>query len=102
MQHNADRLRSIRTHRQLEQTSRLPTTTNYGVQPAAAAEGAALETGKKRGVSPDTAIRLEALLGASAQFWLNLHVGWDLCHAQHAPDVKKARKRIKRVDVAGL
>ncbi len=51
----------------------------------------------KRGISPDTAIRLEALFGASAQFWLNLQLAWDLYHAQHAPDVEKVRKQIKRV-----
>ena len=51
----------------------------------------------KRGVSPDTAIRLEALFGASAQFWLNLQLAWDLYHAQHAPDVAAVRKQIKRV-----
>jgi addiction module HigA family antidote len=53
----------------------------------------------KRGLSPDTAIRLEALFGASAQFWLNLQLAWDLYHAQHAPDVEKVRKQIKRVPV---
>ena len=51
----------------------------------------------KRGVSPDTAIRLEALFGASAHFWLNLQLAWDLYHAQHAPDVEKVRKQIKRL-----
>ena len=53
----------------------------------------------KRGISPDTAIRLEALFGASAQFWLNLQLAWDLYHAQHAPEVMEVRKRIKRVPV---
>lgn len=53
----------------------------------------------KRGISPDTAIRLEALFGASAQFWLNLQLTWDLYHAQHAPEVEKARKQIKRIAV---
>lgn len=53
----------------------------------------------KRGVSPDTAIRLEALFGASAQFWLNLQLAWDLYHARHAPDVEKVRKQIKPVGV---
>jgi plasmid maintenance system antidote protein VapI len=53
----------------------------------------------KRGISPDTAIRLEALFGASAQFWLNLQLAWDLYHAQNAPEVKEVRKRIKRVPV---
>lgn len=39
----------------------------------------------RRGVTPDTALRLERALGASAQFWLNLQLGWDLYHAMHAP-----------------
>ena len=54
----------------------------------------------KRGVSPDTAIRLEALFGASAQFWLNLQLAWDLYQAQHAPGVEKVRKQIKPVRVS--
>jgi addiction module HigA family antidote len=53
----------------------------------------------KRGVSLDTAIRLEALFRASAQFLLNLQLAWDLYHAQRAPDVEKVRKQIKRVSV---
>jgi len=32
----------------------------------------------KRGVTPDTALRLERLLGMEAQFWLNLQLAWDL------------------------
>ena len=55
----------------------------------------------KRGVSPGTAIRLKALFGASAQFWLNLQLAWDLYHAQHAPDVAEVRKQIKRLAAAG-
>ena len=51
----------------------------------------------KRGLSLDAAIRLEALFGASAQFWLNLQLAWDLYHARHAPDVEKVRKQIKRL-----
>ena len=53
----------------------------------------------KRGISPDTAIRLEALFGASAQFWLNLQLAWDLYHAQNEPEVQQVRKRIRRVPV---
>lgn len=53
----------------------------------------------KRGISPDTAIRLEALFGATAQFWLNLQLAWDLYHARHAPHLTKVRKQIKRVSV---
>lgn len=35
----------------------------------------------KRGVSPDTALRLGRVLGTSADFWLGLQQDWDLWHA---------------------
>jgi addiction module HigA family antidote len=50
----------------------------------------------KRGVSPDTALRLEQLFGMEAQFWLNLQLAWDLYHAAHSPAAKDIRK-IKRL-----
>jgi addiction module HigA family antidote len=50
----------------------------------------------KRGVTPDTALRLERLFGMEAQFWLNLQLAWDLYHASHSPAAKHIRK-IKRV-----
>ncbi len=46
----------------------------------------------KRGVTPDTALRLEKLFGMEAQFWLNLQLAWDLYHAAHSPAAKKIRK----------
>lgn len=49
----------------------------------------------RRGITPDTALRLERLLGTSAEFWLNLQQRWDLWHARHGPDAK-ARARIAR------
>lgn len=39
----------------------------------------------KWGKTPDTALRLERLLGMEAQFWLNLQLAWDLYHAIHSP-----------------
>jgi len=39
----------------------------------------------KRGMTPDTALRLERLFGMEAQFWLNLQLTWDLYHAMHPP-----------------
>ena len=36
----------------------------------------------RRGVTPDTALRLEQLFGVEAQFWLNLQLAWDLYHAR--------------------
>jgi len=46
----------------------------------------------KRGVTPDTALRLEQLFGMEAQFWLNLQLVWDLYHVVHSPVVKEIRK----------
>ena len=39
----------------------------------------------RRGMTPDTALRLERLFGMEAQFWLNLQLVWDLYQAQHSP-----------------
>ena len=38
----------------------------------------------KRGVTPDTALRLSRLLGTSPEFWLNGQRNWDLWHALHS------------------
>ena len=35
----------------------------------------------KRGLTPDTALRLERVLGMPADFWLTLQQDWDLWHA---------------------
>jgi antitoxin HigA-1 len=35
----------------------------------------------KRGVTPDTALRLSRVVGMSAEFWLGLQQDWDLWHA---------------------
>lgn len=45
----------------------------------------------KRGVSPDTALRLQQVFGMEAQFWLNLQMTWDLWHAQHSRAAKGIR-----------
>ena len=37
----------------------------------------------KRGVTPDTALRLARVLGMPADFWLGLQLDWDLWHAMH-------------------
>ena len=50
----------------------------------------------KRGVTPDTALRLERLFGMEAQFWLDLQLAWDLYEVCHSPAVKNIRK-IKRI-----
>ena len=47
---------------------------------------------KKRGVTPDKALRLEQLFGMEAQFWLNLQLAWDLYQVVHSPAEKEIRK----------
>lgn len=39
----------------------------------------------RRGVTPDTALRLARALGTSPQLWMNLQESWDLWHAAHGP-----------------
>ena len=46
----------------------------------------------KRSVTPDTALRLERVLGMPADFWLGLQLDWDLWHAmrgQTAADIAR-------------
>jgi addiction module HigA family antidote len=40
----------------------------------------------RRGVTPDTALRLSRLLGTTPDFWLNGQLAWDLWHALNSPD----------------
>ena len=47
---------------------------------------------QKRGVTPDTALRLSRVFGTSAEFWLNLQMDWDLWHAQRSPEAKAIAK----------
>lgn len=46
----------------------------------------------KRSVTPDTALRLERVLGMPASFWLGLQQDWDLWHALHGPKAKEIRR----------
>lgn len=46
----------------------------------------------KRGVTPDTALRLAHVLGMSADFWLGLQMDWDLWHAMRRPAAKKIQR----------
>lgn len=50
----------------------------------------------KRGVTPDTALRLSQLFGTTAEFWLHGQSNWDLWHAMRSPKLKQIR-RIKPV-----
>jgi addiction module HigA family antidote len=43
----------------------------------------------KRGITTDTALRLEQVLGTSAGFWMNLQLAWDLWQAKHSPEGRK-------------
>jgi addiction module HigA family antidote len=47
----------------------------------------------RRGVTPDTALRLARALGTSAELWLNLQKAWDLWQAAHGSAVD---------DIAGI
>jgi len=38
---------------------------------------------QRRGVTPDTALRLARVVGMSADFWLGLQQDWDLWRALH-------------------
>jgi len=38
----------------------------------------------RRGVTPDTALRLAKVLGMSAEFWLGLQLDWDLWNAMRS------------------
>lgn len=42
----------------------------------------------RRGITPDTALRLAKLLGTTAEFWLNGQRNWDLWHATHSDDAE--------------
>lgn len=54
----------------------------------------------KRDMTPDTALRLERLLGIEAQFWLNLQLAWYLYHATHSLAARRIRQ-IKPLRRAG-
>lgn len=46
----------------------------------------------RRGITPDTALRLERLFGMSAQTWLNMQLAWDLYEAMHSPASREIAK----------
>lgn len=46
----------------------------------------------KRGVTPDTALRLAQVTGMSADFWLGLQQDWDLWHALRSRDAERIAK----------
>ena len=49
---------------------------------------------RKRGVTPDTALRLSRFFGTSAEFWLNAQLAWDLRHelgSKRASEIRRIR-----------
>ena len=40
----------------------------------------------RRGITPDTALRLARVLGMSAEFWLGLQLDWDLWNAMQSKE----------------
>jgi addiction module HigA family antidote len=54
----------------------------------------------KRGVTPDTALRLAKLLGTTAEFWLDGQRNWDLWQAMHSEAAKEI-ERIEQLTAAG-
>jgi len=52
----------------------------------------------RRGITPDTALRLSQLFGTTPEFWLNGQRNWDLWHAMRSPRAREI-KRIKRIAV---
>jgi addiction module HigA family antidote len=38
----------------------------------------------KRGITPDTALRLARLFNMTAEFWMGLQEGWDMWHTLHS------------------
>ncbi len=53
---------------------------------------------EKRGVSPETAIRLAKFFGTTAEFWMNLQAAYDLSMA--TKKLRKSVDKIKRHSVA--
>lgn len=43
----------------------------------------------KRGVTPDTALRLSRLFGSTPDFWMNLQLTWDLWHAKNSETARE-------------
>lgn len=45
----------------------------------------------RRGITPDTALRLSRLFGTTPEFWLNSQRNWDLWHALHSQEAQDIR-----------
>ncbi|HOR28969.1 MAG TPA: HigA family addiction module antitoxin [Candidatus Sumerlaeota bacterium] len=53
----------------------------------------------RRGITPDTALRLSTLFGTTPDFWLNGQLAWDLYHTRRSPETRAALKKIKTMDL---
>jgi addiction module HigA family antidote len=53
---------------------------------------------ERRGVSPDTALRLARFFGGDARSWLNLQTAYDLRTAENA-SAKKIEREVERCDL---
>lgn len=51
----------------------------------------------KRGVTPDTALRLERMFGLSAATWLRMQLDYDLWQAMHSPAAEEINRIPRRV-----
>ena len=49
---------------------------------------------RRRGITPDTALRLAKFFGNTPAFWMNLQLRWDLYHAERssANEIRKIRR----------
>lgn len=54
----------------------------------------------RRGITPDTALRLEKVLGPSAQFWLNLQQSVELWDALHSDELQGKIEHLDRLQPA--
>lgn len=54
----------------------------------------------KRAVTPDTALRLARLFGTTAEFWMNAQLACDLWDAEHSPEERRQREKIRQVSEA--
>ena len=57
----------------------------------------------RRGITPDTALRLSKVFGTTPGFWMNHQLRWDLFHAQRdAEEVLKRIEPVPRRDLVGI
>jgi addiction module HigA family antidote len=56
---------------------------------------------ERRGITADTAVRLERFFGGTAQFWLNLQSIYDLRVAERSAETKRAVRQISPLPQTG-